>query len=138
MCCCFEVFSLLFVMASPSKVPRLAPDEECPFGERCYRRNPHHFREYEHQHLRAMAERGAQGSSNLPPEALSEQLKIYKQVRKPASLIVKPDKDKPAKKPEDKSPARLTVLQKLERAQPFSFFLTKVQGNANASQFTLV
>ena len=25
--------------------------QECAFGEKCYRRNPHHFREYTHPHL---------------------------------------------------------------------------------------
>ena len=25
--------------------------QECVFGEKCYRRNPHHFREYSHRHL---------------------------------------------------------------------------------------
>lgn len=26
--------------------------ETCPHGEKCYRRNPHHFKEYDHPHCK--------------------------------------------------------------------------------------
>jgi len=63
------------------------PGGECPFGVRCYRRNPHHFREYSHPHLeeRLLKTKDSSGkgsfSSHLSPEAQAEQLKIYREIR---------------------------------------------------------
>ena len=42
--------------------------QECAFGEKCYRRNPHHFREYTHPHLLRQ---------NVDSAKDSEQFKIF-------------------------------------------------------------
>ncbi|KAK9876580.1 hypothetical protein WA026_013960 [Henosepilachna vigintioctopunctata] len=54
--------------------------ENCPHGERCYRKNPHHFKEYEHPHLLEYLKNGNTIPENLPqPKTLyTEQLEILK------------------------------------------------------------
>ena len=61
--------------------------QECPFSSKCYRRNPHHFREFTHPHLAALLK--AHPSLNLPSnvatssisaEALQEQLTVYRDI----------------------------------------------------------
>ena len=63
------------------------PRQECPFSSKCYRRNPHHFREFAHPHLAALLKThpSLQLPSNVATpsitvEALQEQLKVYKDI----------------------------------------------------------
>jgi len=52
--------------------------QECSFGQSCYRRNPHHFKEYKHQHLAVLLAKYP--GLDLPIDSsnqLKEQLKIY-------------------------------------------------------------
>ncbi|KAI4455409.1 tyrosyl-dna phosphodiesterase 1 [Holotrichia oblita] len=60
--------------------------EACPHAEKCFRRNPHHFREYDHVHLKNFMEQGP--DFKLPPgfpqerQIIVEQLEILKSVLK--------------------------------------------------------
>ena len=52
--------------------------QECSFGQSCYRRNPHHFKEYKHHHLAVLLSKYP--TLNLPTDSsnqLRDQLKIY-------------------------------------------------------------
>ena len=63
---------------------------ECPFRGSCYRRNPHHFREYSHAHLsRLLAGNptlALPSDTPLPPnlslDSLKQQLTIYRDIEK--------------------------------------------------------
>jgi len=74
---------------------------ECSFGEKCYRKNPHHFREFKHAHLTALAvsypSLDLPSNLQLPPSAtiqsLKEQLKIFCEIEKLIKEQSKPKKD---------------------------------------------
>ena len=63
------------------------PRQECPFSSKCYRRNPHHFREFSHPHLAALLKAHSSlqlpsnvATSSISVEALQEQLRIYRDI----------------------------------------------------------
>ena len=68
-----------------------SPTEECFFGTGCYRRNPHHFREYGHPHLQELFnkyEGKTPSNSDLAKfeagaEVVSQQYKVFLDVCKP-------------------------------------------------------
>jgi len=54
---------------------------ECSFGSSCYRRNPHHFKEYKHHHLAQLLAKNP--DLELPGDSsaqLKQQLKIYSDI----------------------------------------------------------
>ncbi|KAL3266588.1 hypothetical protein HHI36_010752 [Cryptolaemus montrouzieri] len=58
--------------------------ENCPHGEKCYRRNPHHFKEYEHPHLLEYLKNDEKIPDDLPQpkNVYQEQLQVFKSVSK--------------------------------------------------------
>lgn len=127
--------------------------EVCPHGEKCYRRNPHHFKEYEHPHLNNFIELGA--NFTLPKEfpqtldVINEQIEILKSLKRTVVNKVSHIEDEvkvensmkgmPAgKKKTEKSTCfkpsssyvavsdNNTMLSKLEKASPYYIFFTKV------------
>ena len=68
--------------------------QECAFGEKCYRRNPHHFREYTHPHLLR------QNNDSTKDE---EQLKIF------ATIEAEFQKDVQLKRSESQTPSSSTT-----------------------------
>lgn len=53
--------------------------QECPYGEKCYRKNPIHFGEYSHAHLDAIYANGCNGDNNeydIPAKYSSELINI--------------------------------------------------------------
>lgn len=52
---------------------KAAPKELCIFGQKCYRRNPHHFREYSHPHLESLSSK-----ESLEEDVLKDQWDIVK------------------------------------------------------------
>ncbi|XP_030383051.1 probable tyrosyl-DNA phosphodiesterase isoform X1 [Scaptodrosophila lebanonensis] len=59
----------------------------CPYGEKCYRKNPIHFSEYSHAHLDAIYAKGSEAGNNgydIPPkystELINIQLKLLEKV----------------------------------------------------------
>jgi tyrosyl-DNA phosphodiesterase-1 len=66
----------------------MAARPECPFASACYRLNPHHFREYLHQHLAALLAahpdlalpEGAPRPASLSLDRLRSQLSVYRDI----------------------------------------------------------
>jgi len=57
--------------------------QECSFGASCYRRNPHHFKEFKHQHLSDLLDKHP--DLHLPSdsnEQIKQQLKIYSDIER--------------------------------------------------------
>ncbi|XP_044747626.1 probable tyrosyl-DNA phosphodiesterase [Coccinella septempunctata] len=67
--------------------------QNCPHGEKCYRRNIHHFKEYQHPHLLDYLKKGEDIPHNLPQpkNVYLEQLKVLKDILK----IKPPDSNQP-------------------------------------------
>jgi len=90
----------------------MAPSDtrpECSFASSCYRRNPHHFREYKHHHLALLLAKhpGLDSQSQLNVQ-LKEQLKIYADIEHGynSSVAVTNPRDNPvATRSEDKKDA---------------------------------
>ncbi|TRY77996.1 hypothetical protein TCAL_04219, partial [Tigriopus californicus] len=129
-------------LAQPRPQSRMSlPSEACFFGEKCFRKNPHHFREYSHPHLVALI---AQFGTTDPPQTKSIEVahKVIliqlKMLRELFPSLVKAKRDSPPVKrskldPESSQVAanstekKSLILRKLESAAPFYFFLTKVK-----------
>ena len=115
--------------------------EKCMFGVKCYRRNPVHLREYFHPHLEDL-------SSSNPPENVSQtvvdqwkilkSLGLLKQDKPPSSNTDKEVEPPPAKKVRKENSSdepnknleekKHSLVKKLDDAEPFNLFLTKVKG----------
>ena len=131
--------------------------QECAFGEKCYRRNPHHFREYSHPHLLRQNKDSTKDSEQFKIFSTIE-TEFHKDVEKkpsqnhspststiPSIVNDKPDKGrkrlsspcdeassqvkKQAKRTETENGDRKKskVQRKLEAGAPYNFFLTKVK-----------
>lgn len=84
---------------------RIKPTTVCQFGERCYRKNPHHFMEYAHEHLDKIIEQNSKTSNvkeyRIPDEMLAhkdlilEQIKIIKDLFPTLSMEPDAKKTKP-------------------------------------------
>ncbi|KAH8263036.1 hypothetical protein KR044_003546 [Drosophila immigrans] len=79
--------------------------QECPYAEKCYRKNPIHFKEYKHAHLDAIYEKGfAAGSaeyeipSKYSNELINQQLKLLEKLF-PKTVKEAAIQEKPAKAP---------------------------------------
>ncbi|KAJ8922814.1 hypothetical protein NQ315_007849 [Exocentrus adspersus] len=59
---------------NPVKTSKKAKIELCPHSDRCYRKNPHHFREYDHPHLKKFIE---MGDSMVIPDGLPQPKNVY-------------------------------------------------------------
>ena len=96
-----------------------------------YFRNPHHFKEFKHEHLAALLRADQSSEANsTQAESLKEQLKVYadiekmlnpppkEEIRKPATKTI----ESPPKDPPIKSPAKLagkpTTLKRARSASP--------------------
>ena len=149
---------------------------ECIFGEKCYRKNPHHFREYRHKHLYEKY-RLNHHDLLLPSDEIvdRDQFKIYSTIEKeftsnnkdavkkveenkkntsssdtPSSSSSSSSSDNQASSSSSNSRKRSRspsssdsdnhqnkktktkqsrILQKLEAAKPFNFFLTMIKDN---------
>ncbi|VEN61852.1 unnamed protein product, partial [Callosobruchus maculatus] len=70
-------------------LPKKPKKEVCPHAERCYRKNPHHFKEFDHPHLNDFIKMG--DNLKIPddmPQAASlykEQIEILKPILKTSS-----------------------------------------------------
>ena len=111
------------------------------FGPKCFRRNPHHFKEYAHAHLASLVVKF--GREEPPVEAtlgleadrdvVLAQLKVlvdvcYEEEEPPPKKKI--EKEEPKSKSPESAPKRkkmLSPLEKLEAAAPFNLFLTKVR-----------
>ncbi|KAG5897164.1 hypothetical protein JTB14_020893 [Gonioctena quinquepunctata] len=133
-----------------------AKKESCPHSEGCYRRNPHHFKQYEHPHLNKFIEMGESLviPDNLPqPKSLYlEQLEILRPIikesqkqspniskgGKPSSLASSSSSSasqssstsyRPGDKQNTNTYSKLekgTMMEKLQRAAPYNLFFTTI------------
>ncbi|GJQ83438.1 hypothetical protein Trydic_g14216 [Trypoxylus dichotomus] len=75
------------VSASTSNDPKKWKKEVCPHAEKCYRRNPHHFKEYDHPHLSNIMKQGSDFilPNGFPQErnVIIEQINILKSLARP-------------------------------------------------------
>ncbi|XP_064551419.1 probable tyrosyl-DNA phosphodiesterase [Drosophila montana] len=101
--------------------------QECPYGEKCYRKNPIHFGEYSHAHLDAIYAKGFKADSNeydIPGKYSSEliniQLKLLEKVF--PQLGTKDAKPKPAAAskaaPAAPKPAAVTTVKPAKKEPP--------------------
>ncbi|KAJ8705766.1 hypothetical protein PYW08_012812 [Mythimna loreyi] len=59
-----------------NKTPK-RPKKECPYGDKCFRLNPIHFKEFSHEHLESILD-SYTGSGDFPiPAKLSSQKQMY-------------------------------------------------------------
>ncbi|EDW26397.1 GL22360 [Drosophila persimilis] len=63
--------------------------KECPYGEKCYRKNPIHFGEFSHAHLDAIYEKGNGGGDYDIPDKYSSEL-IHTQLKLLEKVLPKP------------------------------------------------
>lgn len=69
-------------MNNPQAKRRIRPTELCQYGEKCYRKNPHHFMEYSHVHLDTIiAQKSAGGEYKIPSELDSSRSIILDQLK---------------------------------------------------------
>ncbi|XP_048485908.1 probable tyrosyl-DNA phosphodiesterase [Plutella xylostella] len=67
-------------MADDNKTKRVK--KECSYGDKCYRKNPAHFREFSHAHLESILDSHTGGEYKIPPkyslerEMIKEQLEV--------------------------------------------------------------
>ena len=125
---------------------------ECVFGEKCYRRNPHHFREYKHGHLSELL-RLNHPDIILPILLDREQFKIFSIIEAEFNKTDPKENKRDDKVSKEKvhnnmkrsrspspssssgqEPKKITttikksnIQLKLFTAKPFNFFLTKIK-----------
>jgi tyrosyl-DNA phosphodiesterase-1 len=115
------------ILAGPSKKIKL---EECPHGTKCYRRNPHHFREFDHPHLMEWLKM----DKNQIPDNLPQNKSVYlEQLEVLGPLLnVKPEikaSSSSSSTMSDSSSEEAkpgTMLEKLKNAAPYNFFFTTI------------
>ncbi|XP_048003669.1 probable tyrosyl-DNA phosphodiesterase [Leguminivora glycinivorella] len=95
--------------------------KECSYGDKCYRRNPAHLREFSHPHLEAILDTSVGGDYTIPPELslqrqlILEQLEIIveKKLYEPRSSSTKTPDPPPAKQ-SNNAPQTIKTDQKPE------------------------
>ncbi|KAF5302230.1 hypothetical protein FQA39_LY10269 [Lamprigera yunnana] len=134
--------------------------EECPHTTKCYRRNPHHFNEYDHPHLDELLKKG--DPLELPPDypqqksVVLEQLEVLRGMRniksaaaeyKPPSFNVGqtsrmstrlkstsyiPNSAESFSKPVSGS----TMMEKLNNNAPYNLFFTTIPDSPETTRHT--
>ena len=128
---------------------------ECVFGGKCYRKNPHHFREYKHKHLSELlkvnnpdlllpsddnidrnqfrifatieAEFSKKDDQNVSQPSQSDEAKESSSKKRSRSPSPKTEESK--KLNLETKRKKSNIEMKLEAAAPYNFFLTKVKDN---------
>merc|ERR1719192_2518552 len=132
---------------------------ECVFGAECYRRNPHHFREYKHKHLLEILKKYPSLEVPADMNIDESQLKIFAEIeakfgqsntkkrsRSPSTSPSPPsgpsskkmnsdgkkvveESSSDSRQPRPGGEKKILIERKLEAAAPYNFFLTKVKDN---------
>ncbi|KAJ3650648.1 hypothetical protein Zmor_016734 [Zophobas morio] len=116
--------------ASTSKKPKL---ENCPHGVKCYRKNPHHFREFQHPHLLDLL----QMETIKIPDNYPQDKSVYLEQLEVLGPLVK---DKPLAKPSTSQATQSecarpgTMLEKLQKAAPYNLFFTTIPKSPDTSK----
>ena len=101
------------------------------FGDKCYRRNPHHFRQFAHPHLECMKSEELDSESTI----VKEQYKILQDLKLLDCQGVTDDDEKPKPICETASSVatdqmnrkKHPILEKFCSQEPFNIFFTKVK-----------
>nr|CAH7733886.1 unnamed protein product [Callosobruchus chinensis] len=113
---------------SVSKKPK---KEVCPHAERCYRKNPHHFKEFDHPHLNDFIKMGdtVKIPDDMPQPAslYKEQIEILKPILKSSSKngVADDSDDLTAKKPSNN-----TLKQKAQKSPSSTGSSSEVAGSS--------
>lgn len=114
-------------LESNDNTPNKKSREICNFKEKCFRKNPHHFMQYEHPHLDILLE---QDDINVPSGYLDksivlEQIKILKDIKKPSKELWKDFKQGPSNVTNTSTPAK-NFAAKLKCNAPYNLFFTLI------------
>lgn len=77
---------------------RTKPTELCQYGKKCYRKNPHHFIEYRHEHLEKIMEQKTENQYVIPDEILGQKDLIMDQINVINELFPPENKEEPSAK----------------------------------------
>lgn len=81
-------------MDKSTKRVRTLPTEVCQYGKNCYRKNPHHFMEYTHDHLDKIIDQNLANHSieqyEIPKEMISQKDLILEQIKVMNELYPRP------------------------------------------------
>lgn len=123
-------------MENSTNKKRTKPTEICPHGAKCTRKQPHHFIEYNHEHLDKIIEQNQTARRldqyQIPDEFLAQkdlildQIKIYDGLYQ-KKLPVEPNTKR--LKLDTNMAQPLTMAQKLVAARPYNYFLARVQSS---------
>ncbi|KAK5643135.1 hypothetical protein RI129_006980 [Pyrocoelia pectoralis] len=90
--------------------------EICPHAIKCYRRNPHHFKEYDHPHLDELLQKGGplELPSSYPQEKhiIVEQLEVLKGLRGVEKAVIEEKNLKPSTSGTNSESGRQSTRQK--------------------------
>jgi len=113
----------------------------CLFGVKCYRRNPQHFRDYEHPHVQELCREFPGANDDIPKERLLAFDVAEEVVREQMAVIKKQIQTQPTLKRSNSDsnsnareapkkmapPKQMSIDKKLTAALPMSVFLTKIR-----------
>lgn len=96
---------------------RLKPTVPCQYGTNCYRKNPHHFMEYSHEHLNQILKENASNNSSeqykIPDQLVAQKDLILEQIKVFNELFPNEPRDK--KNKVEEIPTTSTSLNNLTR-----------------------
>lgn len=133
---CHDNSTLSIEMEKSTNNKRSKPTDICPHGAKCTRKQPHHFMEYNHEHLDNIIEQNQTARRldqyQIPDEFLAQkdlildQIKIYDGLYR-KKLPVEPNTKR--QKLDTNMAQPLTMAQKLVAARPYNYFLARVQSS---------
>ena len=88
---------------------RTKPTEVCQYGKNCYRKNPHHFIEYRHEHLEKIMEQKTGNQYVIPDEILGQKDLIMDQIKVINELFPPEDKEEPSAKKNKPTEQNITM-----------------------------
>lgn len=120
----------------PSK-QRSKPTIICQYGENCYRKNPHHFMEYAHEHLeKIIMEQSAANHHEqytIPDELISHKDVILQQIKVINEIFPKQAEQEPLAKKNKPNPDGMPSSSNSVVGQSKNFELNKISISASTS-----
>ncbi|XP_045479337.1 probable tyrosyl-DNA phosphodiesterase [Harmonia axyridis] len=109
--------------------------QKCPHGEKCYRRNIHHFKEYQHPHLLKYLLNGDNIPESLPqPKSVYlEQLKVLKDLLKIDNATAGPSEGIPQKKIKADNSSKLEKSKKFPEKKEKKTIYQSVKGESSTA-----
>lgn len=94
---------------------RSRPTEMCQYGKKCYRKNPHHFMEYAHEHLDKIIEHNSTNQPSqyvIPSEMIAQKDLILDQIKVINDLFPKEKVEEPSAKKNKPAAEQNTPMSK--------------------------